>query len=160
MTAWGSRLDGRQRSIRATIFVILVLGFSILAAAPSLTSPLRSLFGGCAFHSITGLPCAFCGGTRAAKCLLHGDLSGAFYFNAFAVILLLGSFLLCMVLLIELTTGRMLLPGVPAKWHLRMLLTSLLIVLAWWAIHVVDALYSPKPEVADLSHPVVRWLRR
>src|SRR5213078_4964678 len=41
------------------------------------------------FHTscgaITGLPCIFCGMTRALHLLLNGDFSGAIYFNWLAV---------------------------------------------------------------------------
>lgn len=35
----------------------------------------------CLWKRVTGLPCAGCGGTRAADALLHGDLVAAFVMN-------------------------------------------------------------------------------
>jgi hypothetical protein len=39
--------------------------------------------------NLTGLPCPFCGGTRAVFALLRGDLLQAFWFNPLATIGLL-----------------------------------------------------------------------
>jgi len=41
----------------------------------------------CLFHALTGLQCPGCGSLRAAHCLLHGDLAGAFQFNPLMVTL-------------------------------------------------------------------------
>lgn len=35
----------------------------------------------CVFHSLTGLYCPGCGGTRAVKCLLRGDLRMSFQYH-------------------------------------------------------------------------------
>ena len=40
----------------------------------------------CLFHAVTGLQCPGCGGLRAAHCLLHGDLAGAWRFNPLLII--------------------------------------------------------------------------
>lgn len=40
----------------------------------------------CPLHSLTGLNCPLCGGTRAAYAVLHGQLATALRDNAFAVI--------------------------------------------------------------------------
>ncbi|MEA2162834.1 MAG: hypothetical protein QOK37_961 [Thermoanaerobaculia bacterium] len=36
----------------------------------------------CVFHQLTGLQCPGCGTTRALHHLLHGDVAGAFHYNA------------------------------------------------------------------------------
>ena len=41
----------------------------------------------CPFRALTGLPCPGCGMTRAFCALGHGDLSGAFGYNALATVL-------------------------------------------------------------------------
>lgn len=43
----------------------------------------------CLFHFATGLYCPGCGATRAVKCLLHGDWSGAVHQNGWLVIFVL-----------------------------------------------------------------------
>lgn len=41
----------------------------------------------CLFFAVTGLPCLGCGGTRCARHLAQGDLSGAFFFHpGFAIL--------------------------------------------------------------------------
>ena len=42
---------------------------------------------GCAFKELTGRPCSFCGSTRAAIAVAHGDLAAAFQFNPLACLL-------------------------------------------------------------------------
>lgn len=43
----------------------------------------------CLLKNLTGLPCPFCGGTRAALTLLQGHLAAAFALNPGAVLLIL-----------------------------------------------------------------------
>ena len=43
----------------------------------------------CLLKILTGLPCPFCGGTRAALALLQGHLTAAFALNPGAVLLIL-----------------------------------------------------------------------
>jgi hypothetical protein len=42
----------------------------------------------CALFTLTGLHCPFCGATRCAHALLHGDLAQAAAYNVLAVVLL------------------------------------------------------------------------
>jgi hypothetical protein len=41
----------------------------------------------CPLHLLTGLDCPFCGSTRMAAALLHGDLAGAWHFNAAVLVI-------------------------------------------------------------------------
>ncbi|PYQ15275.1 MAG: DUF2752 domain-containing protein, partial [Acidobacteria bacterium] len=43
----------------------------------------------CYLKALSGLPCPTCGSTRAAGCLAHGDLLGAFGMNPLATVVLL-----------------------------------------------------------------------
>ena len=45
----------------------------------------------CQFHALTGLDCPGCGSLRALHELLHGNLAGAFRFNALLVLSLPGA---------------------------------------------------------------------
>ncbi len=40
----------------------------------------------CLFYKLTGLQCVGCGSQRMLHSLLHGDLAGAFWANAFALL--------------------------------------------------------------------------
>ena len=42
----------------------------------------------CPFHWLTGLNCPGCGLQRMIHCLLHGDIAGAFHYNAMAFVFL------------------------------------------------------------------------
>ena len=48
----------------------------------------------CPFRALTGLPCPGCGMTRAFCSMGHGDLSGAFGYNALAPFVFAGALLL------------------------------------------------------------------
>lgn len=57
----------------------------------------------CPLHTVTGIPCSFCGGTRAVIALAHGDLPRAVAYNPlalalFAAMVLAAATYLCLVL--------------------------------------------------------------
>jgi hypothetical protein len=62
------------------------------------------------FHTscgaITGLPCIFCGMTRALHLLLNGDFSGAIYFNWLAFPFLAAAVFLVALFVVEVTKRR------------------------------------------------------
>jgi hypothetical protein len=63
--------------IAATVVaLVLVAGVLIFVIAPP-----------CLFYELTGLKCAGCGMTRAARRMLQGDFAGAFRLNAVMVVL-------------------------------------------------------------------------
>ncbi|HQR47294.1 MAG TPA: DUF2752 domain-containing protein [Thermoanaerobaculia bacterium] len=70
------------------------LGLLVLSPAARLVAPGLPP---CFFHSVTGLPCPTCGGTRAALALLEGDVALALHLNPLvtaALALLVGGGLL------------------------------------------------------------------
>ena len=77
------RLDQRKfRATAAAVIVAMLAGAAVLPLAPP------SRFSGlptCVLKSATGLPCPFCGGSRATQALLCGDLSRAVYLNVAAL---------------------------------------------------------------------------
>lgn len=109
----------------------------------------------CVFHAATGLPCAFCGTTRAVAAAAGGDLSRALELNAFGigVVVLGGTGLL--VLGIEALRGRALLDWVSCWRRFTRVLPWVVPLLAvWWVVHLIDAIRSPKSGLVDLSNPV------
>ena len=62
--------------------LLLVLGLVHYALDPSSST----LFPRCTFLSLTGYKCPGCGSQRAVHALLHGDLAGAFRYNALLLI--------------------------------------------------------------------------
>jgi hypothetical protein len=138
-----------ERWFRAGCVAFAGLAFVFLAIHSSL--PLLP----CGFRSMTGLPCAMCGGTRSASALIAGDWRQAFYLNALSLPALAGMTLWAAVSFFELIRGRALTDWNPWKRRLGKLLpVSLLLLLAWWIPHVVVALKTPKPELIDLRNPV------
>lgn len=58
-----------------------------MLAVYALLDPARSaLFPKCPFYVFTSLKCPGCGSQRALHALLHGDVSGAFSYNALLVV--------------------------------------------------------------------------
>ena len=148
-----------ERWLRVGCAVLVGLAFVFLAvhsALPALP---------CGFRSLTGLPCAMCGGTRSATALLSGDWRQALYLNALSIPVLSGALLVGGVALAECLRGRALADWSPWKRRLgKFLPVTLLVLLAWWIPHLIVALKTPKPELIDLRNPiaakVVSWLRQ
>ncbi len=109
----------------------------------------------CGFREASGLPCAMCGGTRAAGALAAGDWREALEWNALAVPFLAAMACAAAVCLVELVRGRALIDWSPArKWPGRFLVPGLGLLLAWWVFHVRAALENPESGLADLGNPV------
>ena len=73
-----------RRSIIITLAVValFVLGCVYYALDPSSSG----FFPRCTFLSLTGYKCPGCGSQRAIHALLHGDVVGAFKFNALLLV--------------------------------------------------------------------------
>ena len=142
--------EGRWLRLGLAGSILLVLGF--LALPPMGSHP---LFLTCGFHAASGLPCLFCGGTRAARAILHGDLRAALYLNALAfpaLALVAGTFF---VLLAEAVAGHPLAPWKTRFRRLNRFAPALIaLALAWWVFHIYIALRTPKPELVDFRNPV------
>ncbi len=147
--------EGRWLRLGLAVSILLMLGFAALPPMghhpPFLT---------CGFHAASGLPCLFCGGTRAARAILHGDLHAALYFNALAfpaLAIVAGTFV---VLLVEAAAGRPLALREMLLRHLNRLVPALLLLaLAWWIFHIYAALRTPKPELVNFGNPIAAWAR-
>ena len=92
-----------QVSLARKAFIILAWITIVAMAALLLNNdPTRTFFlPKCAFHSLTGLFCPGCGGTRALYSLLHGDFLAAIHYNLFAILLAP-----IIIWLLTLDTGR------------------------------------------------------
>ncbi|MFA7343710.1 MAG: DUF2752 domain-containing protein [Terrimicrobiaceae bacterium] len=114
----------------------------------------------CGFHAMSGLPCPLCGGTRAARAVLHGDLQAAAYLNPLAFPVLALFALAFVVLLAEAARGSPLAPWERLVRRLNVIAPLLMLpVIGWWIFHIVDALRTPKPELVDLRNPVAAKAR-
>ncbi len=114
----------------------------------------------CVFHALSGLPCPLCGGTRAARAILHGDMESALRLNPTALpalaALLVGGFFCGW----ELVRGRPL-----ADWrglmrrNARWFPLVIPLLLAWWIFHLLTAVKAPKAELVDLKNPIAARIR-
>ena len=73
----------------AVTLAVLVAGATILYTHNPVPEPGHvSYFPPCPFYKLTGLYCPGCGATRAAHCLLHGQVATAFDYNPLFVVAL------------------------------------------------------------------------
>ncbi|MEI8311300.1 MAG: DUF2752 domain-containing protein [Verrucomicrobiota bacterium] len=147
-----SRLAPEGRWLRWGLAAAILLALIFLALPlPERGPPLLP----CGFHAVSGLPCLFCGGTRAARAILHGNLQAALYLNALAFPALALAVAASLVLLVEAAAAR---PLAPWEAYLRRLsrLAPVLVLpaLAWWMVHLYFALRTPKPELVDFRNPI------
>ena len=95
----------------------------------------------CPFRALTGLPCPGCGMTRAFCSLGHGDLQGAFGYNAlapfvFAAALLLWAHALATVLKLERSRAAL----ERLKPTQRAAGVMLAVTFAWWVVRLCAGL--------------------
>lgn len=136
----------------AALFAVLML------------SPAKSLFAKpCAFRNLTGLPCAYCGGTRAVHAALEGNWRYALYLNPVAVATAVAAAAIVAVILCEAITGRavfaVLLARVPLKIRVTAAAGFFVLLIPWTAYHAWDALVTPKPEISNPRNPVAKFLK-
>lgn len=126
-------LKGKMRSIGNRKLVVLVIGILTvaLAAAYYLFDPAKVRWmPRCIWRVTTGTDCPGCGSQRMAHALLHGDLSGAWHANAYA---------LCMIpviiFLLWLEFAKSDHPELYAKVHHHVVITSLVFtIFLWWVL--------------------------
>jgi hypothetical protein len=111
------------------------------------------------FHTscgaITGLPCIFCGMTRALYLLLNGDFSGAIYFNWLAFPVLAVVIFLIALFAIEVVQRRVIWRlGVvlPMTWRRLTVLGLGLLVL--WTLQAYLAVSQHKHELLNSRGPL------
>ena len=105
--------------------------------------------------AITGLPCIFCGMTRALHLLFQGEFARALYFNwlAFPAVAVLGA--LFLFLLAEVISGQNLLARLPQPRLTRLSLSGLLA--GWfllWGLQVYLAVSQNKHELLNPAGPL------
>ena len=150
-------LTPRQRLARLGIIAISALLLS-LPLLKSLNPSLPAL--PCGFKALTGLPCLFCGGTRSACAALRGDFAHSLYLNALSIPALGFILLLALASAAEIARNRPI-----ADWHslskplLKFWPALILLLLACWAVHLISALQTPKPELLNPENPIATCLR-
>ena len=72
----------RSLIIILVIAAVLIFGFIYYAIDPAVST----VFPRCTFLSLTGYKCPGCGSQRAIHALMHGDIVGAFKYNALLLV--------------------------------------------------------------------------
>ena len=147
-----------QFSIRAFLTLGVILALTLLFWC----NPDRPLsLMPCLFHKMTGLPCALCGGTRAACSLLHGNFHRAFTLNPLAFPAIAFLFGMGSVSLLEILLGRPL-----ADWHLawfralKFLPWLAGILILWWFAHMTIAIRQSNTDLVNLKKAPAAWIYR
>jgi len=94
---------GQLRARLVAIFAVSAALVTLRAVNPEIVSwfPLRSSCG-----VVTGLPCIFCGTTRAVHYLLHGEFARALYFNWLSFPVTIAALVIMLVFAAETALGR------------------------------------------------------
>lgn len=110
--------------------------------------------------AITGVPCIFCGTTRALHCLLNGELSRAFYFNwiAFPLAGLAGAVVL--VSMCELAWRKQIVRVGTVRVRARAIAVSLVALIGLWMFQVWLAVSQHKSELLNPRGPLYSLLVR
>jgi hypothetical protein len=105
--------------------------------------------------AMTGLPCLFCGITRALHYLLHGDVTRAVYYNWLSIPLLVGVFLLLVCNALELALQINLLSRLPRPPSTVRAWTGYLSTLVLlWFLQVYLAVSQHKSELLNPHGPL------
>ena len=108
----------------------ILLGIALILLVYYIFDPMESSFmPQCIFHKVTGLKCMGCGSQRMIHSLLHGDISGAFKANAFALCSLP---FLGLLLFVEI--HRLKFPRLYARVHSMPVIISCATLLIGWFI--------------------------
>ena len=116
----------RSLVILLVLVALLVIGVVYYALDPSASG----LFPRCTFLSLTGYKCPGCGSQRAIHALLHGDVIGAFKYNALLLVAVPW-----IVLCLYAESQRVLNPRLYARLNAPLLIWLFLaMVLLWWLL--------------------------
>jgi len=105
--------------------------------------------------AITGLPCLFCGLTRAIHHLLQGNFAAALYYNWLALPISAGAVLLAAIFTAELIANKKML-----QIHVRFCFTPRsvaiagAVLLSLWLLQVYLAISQDKRELLNPSGPL------
>ena len=147
-----NRLTSRELAPRAGFLVALICGgIALRAFDPVAVSwlPLRTSCG-----AVTGLPCIFCGATRALHCLLNGDFARALYFNWLAFPVAASALGLIVILLAELGLRRRLVRAPKIRITRRSFAAASVALLALWILQVTLAVSFHKHELLNPNGPL------
>ncbi len=105
--------------------------------------------------SMTGLPCIFCGATRAMHYLLHGEFGRALYYNWLVYPFLAGVCAILFLIALELLLDRNLLARLPRPHMTRNSIGALAAgVVLLWSFQVYLAVSQHKTELLNPRGPL------
>jgi hypothetical protein len=133
------------------IFALLLRGFEPGTIASWV--PFRTSCG-----AITGLPCLFCGLTRAFHYLLNGEFGRALYFNWLAFPIAAGALFLFAMSAMELALGRRFFVVAPVfRMTPRTISIGATILISLWVLQVYLAVSHNKRELLNPAGPLYTW---
>ncbi len=153
------RLLSRRERVVRVIAVLLIAGAAAAArvfepAALAAWLPLPTSCG-----AVTGVPCIFCGMTRAVHYLLCGDFARALYFNWLAFPFVAALLLAFAVTVRQIAEGR---KNVDLVVQVTPRLASVAFVslFALWSLQVYLAVSGDKRELLNPQGPLYSWFVR
>lgn len=151
-------LTSRGLWLRGFALAGLMLGFLALRFTDPVTWPRLPLRASCG--AITGLPCIFCGTTRALHCLLKGDFARALYFNWLAFVVAAGVLTFAVVFAAEILFRRRLFRWPRFQFTPRLAVWSATGLVALWIFQVTLALSFHKHELLNPRGPLYAFFVR
>ena len=121
-----------SRGRRAAGPAAVLLGVAAAWAAVAVLRPGDAGPTPCPWRTLTGLDCPFCGATRAAASLAHGDLTAALDHNAFFVLVILPLSLLAW----QVWARRSWSGAPPPTVTNRLVAVLMAITLGWWILRL------------------------
>ncbi len=149
-------------ALRTRALYLLLLPVALFALAAIRPGSLPAWFPfATSCGAVTGLPCIFCGVTRAMYHLLHGEFARALYYNWLSYPLLAGAAALYLIHTCELLSARNLLALVPRP-HLTRRTASALAAgfLLLWGFQVYLAVSQHKSELLNPHGPLYSLVAR
>jgi len=124
--------------MRRVLVVLVVLAVLLVGGAIyfALDPAQHEFFPRCVFLNLTGYKCPGCGSQRALHALLHGDVVGAFKFNAMLLV--------AIPWLAVCIYGEAIRTSNPARYARinspRLIMLLLVAILAWWLLRNIFSL--------------------
>jgi hypothetical protein len=144
-------LSARELGFRAAYLPVICLCFATFRfLEPARISEWLPFHTSCG--AITGLPCLFCGTTRAIHHLLNGDFAAAFYYNWLAFPVCGGVLWLTGLFAAELIARRkLLLFDYRLNLTPKRLAVSMALLIALWSLQVYLTISQHKRELLNPS---------
>src|SRR4051812_15935659 len=139
-----SRNDYRLRIVSLGVLAATALTLRVIDPAAVWWWRLRSSCG-----AITGLPCIFCGTTRALHQLLNGKFAQALYFNWLSFVVAAAAVALAVAFGAELLLRRRLLFASKIRWTPRLVAAAAAALVVLWIFQVSLAIGFEKRELLN-----------